>query len=278
MLSPQLLSPTSSEHSYAFTPSTKPCESCADKNQLIASLVRKINVLSLKQKRTKAVVREKTFNKGSDFTWSRIKTDKKMNYYTGISSIVMFNTIFSLIKPYLSSVRYWRGPKVARSWSKAKRTFRHSTTKVLSHRDEFLLTLMRLRLGLQNEDLADRFGISPTVCSNTFITMVRLISKLLGGALVVWLPREPIYQHMPENFKKQGHSKCRVIIDCSEIFIERPKSLYNQAATWSDYKHHNTFNFLIGISPNGYITFLSDAYPGRCSDCFVIEDSDFTIV
>ena len=274
-LSLPFVPPALNEHSYARTPSTKSCESCADKSNLISSLVRKINKLSIKQKRTKVAVREGAFRSSSDFTWTKIKTDKKMNYYTGISSILIFETLFLLLKPYLSKIRYWRGTKVARSLSKVKRSFRPSTRKVLNQKDEFLLTLMRLRLGLQNEDLADRFGVSTTVCSNTFITMIRLLAKLLGKALVVWLPREPIYEHMPKIFKKAGHSKCRVIIDCSEIFIERPKSLYNQAATWSDYKHHNTFKFLIGITPNGFISFLSDAYPGRCSDRFITNDSGF---
>ena len=48
-----------------------------------------------------------------------------------------------------------------------------------------------------------------------------------------------------------------------------------QAATWSDYKHRNTLKFLIGISPTGYITFLSDCYGGRASDRFICSDSGF---
>ena len=35
----------------------------------------------------------------------------------------------------------------------------------LNPHDEFLLTLLRLRLGLLNEDVADRFDISPTKSS-----------------------------------------------------------------------------------------------------------------
>ena len=54
--------------------------------------------------------------------------------------------------------------------------------KNLSHKDEMLLTLMRLRLAVLNEDLADRFGISPTICSNTFTTWIKLTSKVLGDA------------------------------------------------------------------------------------------------
>ena len=40
--------------------------------------------------------------------------------------------------------------------------------------------------------------------------------------------------------------------DCVDMFIERPKSLSAQAATWSGYKHHNTFKFLVGIRPTGF--------------------------
>ena len=51
--------------------------------------------------------------------------------------------------------------------------------------------------------------------------------------------------------------------------MKRPKSLSAQASTWSDYKHHNTFRFLVGITPTGFISFLSSCYGGRASDkCF----------
>ena len=101
------------------------------------------------------------------------------------------------------------------------------------------------------------------------------MSKILGDALIVWLPREPIRENLPVTFVKSGHSKCRIIIDCTEIFIERPKSLINQASTWSDYKHHNTVKFLVGITPSGFISFLSDCYGGRSSDKFITGDSGF---
>lgn len=271
-----LASPTSSEHCYVSAPGQKKCMSCEDKSNFISSLVRKVNSLTLQNQRMIKTQRVKAFTERSaDFTWRKIKTDSKMNFYTGIASILAFNAMFELIKPFLGTIRYWRGPKTARRWDKIHRSYRRCTTKILSHKDELLLTLMRLRLGLLNEDLADRFGVSTTVCSNTFATMIRVLAKVLGKALVVWLPREPIREHIPENFKRAGHIKCRVIIDCTEIFIERPKSLLNQAATWSSYKHHNTFKFLIGISRNGYITFVSDCYPGRFSDQQIIRDSGF---
>ena len=85
----------------------------------------------------------------------------------------------------------------------------------------------------------------------------------------------PSRKHSPNCFKKMGYSKCRIILDCTEVFIERPKSLQLQYATWSEYKHHNTVKILIGISPSGFITFLSDCYGGRQSDKFITQDSGF---
>ena len=39
-----------------------------------------------------------------------------------------------------------------------------------------------------------------------------------------------------------------------------------QRATYSSYKSKNTFKVLIGICPNGYISFVSNMFPGSLSD------------
>ena len=59
------------------------------------------------------------------------------------------------------------------------------------------------------------------------------------------------------------------------MFIERPKSLSAQAATWSDYKHHNTLKFFVGITSIGFISFLSSCYGDRANDNFITRDSGF---
>ena len=134
---------------------------------------------------------------------------------------------------------------------------------------------MRLILGILNEDLTDRFGVSPTTCSTTFKTWIRLLRILLGDALVKWLPREAIRDHLPDTYRKAGHLNLRYIIDCIELFVERPKALDLEDQNWSDCKNHNTIKFLIAISPNGYITFLSDCYSGRASFFLILFTSRF---
>ena len=39
-----------------------------------------------------------------------------------------------------------------------------------------------------------------------------------------------------------------------------------QSETWSDYKHHNTWKVLVGVTPNAQVSFISDLWGGRVSD------------
>ena len=76
---------------------------------------------------------------------------------------------------------------------------------------------------------------------------------------------------MPESFK-QMYSSTRVVMDCTEIFIEMPSSFRSQSVTYSSYKHHNTPKALIGISPSGAVSFVSDLYAGRSIDKQITND------
>ena len=66
--------------------------------------------------------------------------------------------------------------------------------------------------------------------------------------------------------------KTTVIIDCFEVFIEKPSNFLARAQTYSNYKSHNTIKVLIGISPQGTVTFVSQAWGGRTSDKFLTEN------
>ena len=59
---------------------------------------------------------------------------------------------------------------------------------------------------------------------------------------------------------KAHYPLTRVIIDCTEIFIQMPSSFRAQSQS------HNTAKDLVGISPSGMITFISHLYGGHVSD------------
>ena len=77
---------------------------------------------------------------------------------------------------------------------------------------------------------------------------------------------------MPRCFLDAFGHKTTVIIDCFEIFIDRPSNLLARAQTFSSYKHHNTVKFLIGITPQGTVCFVIEAWGGRTSDKFLTEN------
>ena len=75
---------------------------------------------------------------------------------------------------------------------------------------------------------------------------------------------------MPMSFRK-FFKRCAVIIDCSEVFMERPSDLLARTQVWSNYKHHSTLKFMIGITPQGTISYVSSCVGGRMSDKEIVS-------
>jgi len=92
------------------------------------------------------------------------------------------------------------------------------------------------------------------------------------GQVNIWPSREVIDKTMPKDFKKK-YSATRVIIDCTEVRCQMPSSLHLNGELFSNYKHHTTLIGLIGISPGGAITFISQLYTGSISEREVVVRS-----
>ena len=143
----------------------------------------------------------------------------------------------------------------------------------LSLLDEFFLVLVRLRLGLLERDLSDRFGISERTVSRICKSWMHLLSFELEP-LISWPHKEQIVDFMPAIFKAK-YPDVVVIIDCIEIKMETPSALDNQSECYSYSKSNTTMKVLAGITPSGVRSFVSDLYTESNSDKEIIIQSGF---
>ena len=82
---------------------------------------------------------------------------------------------------------------------------------------------------------------------------------------IEWFPPWHIVKkYMPKVFRKEYPNTC-IIIDATEFTIERP-SLVSQSCTFSSYKNKNTVKVLVGLTPRGVVSFVSECYEGSISD------------
>ena len=253
-------------------------ESCIkkrkEKDDKIIMLQHSIDELTQKLKESQKKLKERG---KKSLSHADLKTDKSINLMTGIPNKAAFDALFSVVKDNVKKVNYWSGPskstRKGRNFKKSPKKF-GPKLRSLTQKDEFLLTMMKLRLGSTNADLAQRFGMSSTNVSNIFTTWIKVLVTELR-CLVYNPPIDVVKKTLPKRYRKPGYSKVRHIIDCTEIFIETPSDPALNAATWSDYKHHNTAKVLVSITPNGAFNFISDAWGGRTSDVYLTRESNF---
>ncbi len=183
--------------------------------------------------------------------------DTLINFYTGFPSYQQLITFFKWIEPSANSMR--------------TSAYQSTDTISLAGRprcmilvDELFMFLIRLRLGLYEQDLAVRFNCTVSTVSRKVIVWANYLYFVLG-AIPIWLSRKQIDRLMPEGFRKL-YPSTRVIIDCTEIKTEQPSSLVLNSQLYSSYKGTTTFKCLIGCSPHGAVTFVSNLYTGTMSD------------
>ena len=109
-----------------------------------------------------------------------------------------------------------------------------------------------------------------TVSRYTIISTKFLYFSL--GSIPIWPTREQIHEEMPEIFKITCPSTW-CILDCTELYCQRPSSLSTQSSLYSHYESHVTYKGLIGVSPSGSITFVSQLYDGSISDKEIVRKS-----
>ncbi|XP_056104303.1 uncharacterized protein LOC130083308 [Rhinichthys klamathensis goyatoka] len=177
--------------------------------------------------------------------------DGKVKYYTGLPTYAIFQVLLCHIMPFL-----------------------HQGKRKLTPFQMILLTLMRLRLDLPMQHISHIFGVHRATVSAAFQDTLNVLYSRLSP-LVHWPDRESLRISMPHQFAETFGNRVAAIVDCFEIFIERPSNLQARAQTFSNYKHRHTLKYLIGITPQGVISFISKGWGGRTSDKRITEESGF---
>ncbi|KAL2096811.1 hypothetical protein ACEWY4_006018 [Coilia grayii] len=172
--------------------------------------------------------------KASRFCYNTIRSDiPQFLFLTGLQ-IIVFNWLIQKLSGTVDTV-----------------------CKKLSLQDHLLVVLMKLKIGFSNKYLAYKFNVSNSTISNICRAWIPTMATVLKP-LIKWPSKGAVLKSLPHSFK--NFKRCRCIIDCTGIFIDRPTNVTARAQTWSNYKHSNTIKYLIGISPAGAITFISSGW------------------
>ena len=181
-------------------------------------------------------------------------------FYTGFISLAMFTAVFDYIKPVANSMNsyYYKSNEKVNEQSMVGRQ------RNMLLIDEFFMFLCRLKCGLMEQDLANRFNCHLAAISRKIITWANFLDFALGS-IKIWPNRQQIDEKMPNSFKLL-YPRTRIIIDCTEIKTERPSSLALGSKCFSSYKSAYTWKGLVGIAPHGALSFVSNLYTGSMSD------------
>lgn len=136
------------------------------------------------------------------------------------------------------------------------------------------MVLIRLRLNLCFTTIAYLFNISTATACKYFYSGLYSLYKQLQG-LVKWPGNELLDYYSPQKFKKVFSRSITSIIDCFEIFSEKPSAKDAMLKMFSNYKQHHTTKLLISITPFGTISYISKPYTGRTSDKQITESSGY---
>ena len=231
-----------------------------------------IDALKVENAKLKAKLANKKQLKRELFMGDVLKDDESVKFYTGIPNLACLMMLFNLLKPFAEKLKYWDKSKQREvGYQKDSNKKKPGKQRLLSIMEEFILTLVRLRLGLLSRQFTDIFGVSMGSVSKVFTTWICFLSAVFHDILLKWPCKEDIKNTLPRSFCK--FPSTRIIIDCTEIFLQKPTSPSAQRATWSNYKQHNTMKALVGITPTGYFSFVSKLWTGNVSDRYITEKS-----
>ena len=171
-----------------------------------------------------------------------------VQHYTGLPSADVFNVLLQLCARFEFSY-YW-------GWNVSS----------ISQQDQLFLTLLKLHCNFSHKDLGVRFSVFPSAITNITITWINVLHEVLYVGLLKDKIPSVSKNRMCLSSCFSNFSNCRIILDCTKIQCEIPSNMESQSATFSHYKQCRTFKGLIGVAPNGVITYANGLFPRSTSD------------
>ena len=177
------------------------------------------------------------------------KEEKMFSHFTGFDSYAGFMDTLKFILPNLDRklLIYWDSTAGKSSVIDTEKLFeenesdleedrdedepeiRETKTRPSAHKlqveDEFLMVLMKHRMGLSNIALGERFNLSDSAVNNILLTWLNYIYEVLGS-LKIWPHRDVILKNAPQEFIDK-YPNNTVIIDATELKIQ-----ISNANTW----------------------------------------------
>ena len=187
---------------------------------------------------------------------TNLESDQRLlHYYTGLENVAKLMTVFHTLGPAVNHLTY----------------FKTQTVTGITPVNQFILMLAKLRQDLDYLPLSQLCGVSEFTARNIFITWINFCARQ-WSEVKIWPDKDLVQFYAPNDFRHKFPTT-RLVIDGTEIPIQKPSNPIAQRSTFSSYKNRNTVKVLVGSTPGGLISYLSPAYGGSTSDRQIVERS-----
>lgn len=181
-----------------------------------------------------------------------LNDDTGMHFYTGLESYTKFMFVLRTLGPAAYCLKYI-----------------YFQVDSVSVENQLFMTLMKLRRYTTNFELARFFSVCESTVKNIVHTWIIFMS-IQWREVNIWPSKDLVKYFSPSDFKAKFPTT-RVIVDGTECSVKKPKAPRAQQATFSSYKNRNTVEILVGSTPGGLVSYVSEAYGSCTSDRQIVE-------